>query len=106
VQHSHILTLNRDKRGDLMAPVWFVEGSAEYMAQYGLADLRSQGLLPEVPMGDWPFEFGDQMEGKLRIVDSALSGEREGRELTNITECSDSCSYLGCDMGPGLEPIY
>ena len=99
VQHSHILTLNRDKRDDLMGPVWFVEGSAEYMAQYGLADLRSQGLLPEVPTGDWPLELEGNMEDKLRNVDSALSGECEGRELMSITEYSDPCSYLGYDMG-------
>lgn len=99
VQHSHILTLDRDKRDDLMGPVWFVEGSAEYMAQYGLADLRSQGLLPEVPMGDWSFELEGNMEDKLRNVDSALSGECEGRELMSITEYSDPCSSLGYDMG-------
>jgi len=99
VQHSHILTLNRDKRDELLGPVWFVEGSAEYMSQYGLADLKSQGLLPEVPMGDWPFALEDQMENKLRIVDDALSGECKGRELTSITEYSDPCSYLGYDMG-------
>jgi len=99
VQHSHITTLNWDKRDDLMGPVWFVEGSAEYMAQYGLADLRSQGLLPEVPMGDWSFELEGNMEDKLRNVDSALSGECEGRELMSITEYSDPCSSLGYDMG-------
>ena len=99
VQHSFIQTLDWDQRDELMGPVWFVEGSAEYMAQFGVADLRSQGLLPDVPMGDWPFEFDGNMENNLRNIDSALSGECEGRELTSITEYSDPCSGLGYDMG-------
>ena len=99
VQHSFIQTLDWDQRDELMGPVWFVEGSAEYMAQFGVADLRSQGLLPDVPMGDWPFEFDGNMENNLRNIDSALSGECEGRELTSIIEYSDPCSGLGYDMG-------
>ena len=46
VQHSFIDTTDFDERDALMGPVWFVEGSAEFMAQYGTAQLVEQDLMP------------------------------------------------------------
>jgi len=57
VQQSFISTTDFKQRNELMGPMWFVEGSAEYMAQYGHHTLSSQGRLPQVPKGDWPFTF-------------------------------------------------
>ncbi len=99
VQHSFISTLDYEVRDHLMGPVWFVEGSAEYMAQYGHQKLALEERLPTVPEGDWPFTFESQMENKLFIVDDALSGECEGRDLVSIETYQDSCSYLGYELG-------
>jgi len=98
VQHSHISTLDYNLREALMGPVWFVEGSAEYMGQYGWADLRSQGLLPMVPSGDYPYEFRGNMLDKLSYIDEAFSGECEGRELIELIEYSDPCT-IAYDLG-------
>jgi len=98
VQHSHISTLDYDLREGLMGPVWFVEGSAEYMGQYGRADLRSQGLLPMVPSGDYPYEFRGNMLDKLSYIDEAFRGECEGRELIELIEYSDPCT-IAYDLG-------
>ena len=99
VQHSFIQTLDWDQRDELMGPVWFVEGGAEYMAQIGRAALRAEGKLPEVPAGSWPFEFEEQMSYKLFGIDDGFSGDCEGRDLISITEYSDPCSSLGYDAG-------
>jgi hypothetical protein len=99
VQHSFIQTLDRDRRKELMGPVWFVEGSAEYMAQIGRVALRAEDKLPEVPAGAGSFEFEEQMSGKLFSIGEALSGDCEGRVLTSITDYSDPCSNLGYDAG-------
>ena len=49
VQHSHVFTLDRDKRDALLdgpsGGVWFVEGGAEYMAQITTQRLRDSGTL-------------------------------------------------------------
>ena len=51
VQHSFITALDRDARDDAMGPVWFVEGSAEFMMKLAL-------LIWEIPMKcqfhSWP----------------------------------------------------
>ena len=98
VQNSFISTTNHQARDELMGPVWFVEGSAEYMAQYGHHTLSSEGRLPKVPEGDWPFAFESQMEGKLFGID-AESGECGSRNLISIETYEDPCSYLGYDLG-------
>ena len=98
VQHSFISTTDREARDELMGPVWFVEGSAEYMAQYGHHTLSSEGRLPQVPAGDWPFAFESQMEGKLFGID-AESGECGSRNLISIETYEDPCSYLGYELG-------
>ena len=98
VQNSFISTLDHDRRNELMGPVWFVEGSAEYMAQYGHNKLFSEGRLPKVSKGDWPFTFQSQMEGKLRGIDDA-SEECMRRDLVSITTYDDPCSYLGYELG-------
>jgi len=98
VQHSFISTTDREARDELMGPVWFVEGSAEYMAQYGHHTLSSEGRLPQVPAGDWPFAFESQMEGKLFGID-ADSGECGSRNLISIETYEDPCSHLGYELG-------
>jgi hypothetical protein len=99
VQHSFITTLDWDERDAAMGPVWFVEGSAEYMAQYATAQLLAEGTMPSVPAGDWAYDPQEQMRYKLMGIDDALSGECSGRDLVSIVEYSDPCSYLGYDMG-------
>ncbi len=100
VQSQHLdADLPREMREELMGPVWFVEGSAEYMAQYQRARARAGGLLPDVPAGDYPFIFSEQMQGKLGIVDEELAGNCSGRRLITIERYDDPCSFLGYDMG-------
>ena len=98
VQHSFISTTDLRRREELMGPVWFREGSAEYMAQYGHHTFSSQGRLPQVPKGDWPFTFESQMEGKLFRIDDA-SGECQERDLISIETYDDPCSDLGYELG-------
>ena len=51
VQHAHIYTEDRDKRDELLGPVWFNEGGATYMAQIGSRNARMSGVLQQVNMG-------------------------------------------------------
>ena len=99
VQHSFIDTTDFDERDALMGPVWFVEGSAEFMAQYGTAQLVERDLMPAVPEGEWPFTYEEQMTRKLRLIDQALVGECQDRTLSSIIGYSDPCSWLGYELG-------
>lgn len=99
VQHSFISTLDYDKRDSAMGPVWFVEGSAEFMAQYGAAQLADQGRMPKVPKGDFPFSYETQMTNKLHNIENEFSNGCAGRNLSSIAEYSDPCSGLGYELG-------
>lgn len=89
-----------EQRDRLMGPVWFVEGSAEYMAQYMRAQKRSAGQLPDVPAGDRPYVFTTEMEYKLDSIDASLAGECRGRELVTLLGYDDPCAgSLGYEMG-------
>lgn len=100
VQSEHLdADLPRETREELMGPVWFVEGSAEYMGQYQRARARADGLLPDVPAGEFPFIFSEQMQGKLGLVDQELAGSCAGRRLITIVGYDDPCSFLGYEMG-------
>ncbi|KRO40035.1 MAG: hypothetical protein ABR66_04370 [Microbacteriaceae bacterium BACL25 MAG-120322-bin65] len=58
--------VSRDDADDLMGPIWFVEGGAEYMAQTGLVQAHESGALASFSGGDsgWP-GFATQMSWKL-----------------------------------------
>ena len=99
VQHSFINTLDHDKRDDLMGPVWFAEGAAEFMAQYGTAQLIDQGLMPKVPKGNWPFSYEGEMANKLRNIEREFVNGCAGRNLSSIIEYSDPCSGVGYELG-------
>ena len=99
VQHSFIAAVDRDSRDEVMGPVWFIEGSAEFMAQYATAQLIEQGTMPEVPAGDYPFTYEDQMRNKLFDIERELSGACAGRTVTSIVDYSDECSGLGYGLG-------
>jgi hypothetical protein len=90
---------DRPRREELMGPVWFVEGSAEFMAQYTMSKLESEGRLPEVPAGEYSFSFEDQMRNKLFPIDNAADQGCEGRNLLSLVEYSDPCSQLAYEKG-------
>ncbi len=100
VQSEHLdADLPPHTREERMGPVWFVEGSAEYMGQYQRARARADGLLPDAPEGDFPFRFAEQMLWKLDVVDQELAGGCAGRRLTTLERYDDPCSFLGYEMG-------
>ena len=99
VQDSFITTLDHDRRNKIMGPVWFVEGAAEFMAQYGVTDLAAKGLMPKVPKGDQPFSYEEEMVNKLRIIADDSSRGCVSRDLSSIVEYADQCSGLGYEMG-------
>ena len=67
IQNAHIRTLDHDLREELMGPVWFVEGGAEYMAQVTTERLRASGALPRDPrFPDRDWSAAERMRDKLR----------------------------------------
>lgn len=100
VQSEHLdAELPHHTREERMGPVWFVEGSAEYMGQYQRARARADGLLPDVTEGDFPFRFAEQMLWKLDVIDQELAGGCSGRRLTTLERYDDPCLFLGYQMG-------
>jgi hypothetical protein len=99
VQSSFISTLDWDARHELMGPVWFTEGSAEFMAKFLAEKLRSDGKMPKVLRMDNPHTYESQMSGKLFSIDEKMSGECSGTTLTSIVQYSDRCVGLGYELG-------
>ena len=99
VQHSFITELDRDLRDEFMGPVWFVEGSAEFMAQYATAQFIEQGTMPDVPDGDYAFTFENQMLMRARHDAEELAGRCAGRTLASVVDYSDECSDMSYGLG-------
>jgi hypothetical protein len=99
VQHSFITELDRDLRDEFMGPVWFVEGSAEFMAQYATAQFIEQGTMPDVPDGDYAFTFENQMLNRARHDAEELAGRCAGRTLASVVDYSDECSDMSYGLG-------
>lgn len=96
-------TLSYEERMELMGPVWFIEGSAEYMGQYLRAQARAAGRLPEVPAGasDRPATFEALMRNNLGAVDPQQVGECAERDLISIVSYEDPCFQSGAlALGP------
>ena len=95
-----------EDRNELMGPVWFAEGSAEYMGQYLRAIARSEGRLPDVPSGDAReggrfANFSDVMRNNLFAVDPQAVGECAERSLISIVSYEDPCFQSGAlALGP------
>lgn len=101
VQNSYVDTsiLYKD-REELMGPIWFIEGSAEYRASYLAGSLMANGQFPEVPSGEWTWEFVPFMRNKLGYIDDELRGTCQGVTLTQVTTYGTPCSYpIGYEMG-------
>jgi len=83
VQHSHIFTLDRDERDALLdgpnGGVWFVEGSAEYMAQITTQRLRDSGTLTA---STWN-PLADRMEWKMNRIKERLAAD-PGLKISEI----------------------
>jgi hypothetical protein len=99
VQHAHIYTDDYDKRDELLGPVWFNEGGAEYMAQYGSRKAGLSGTLQQVNVqGRWPFVFEEQMEQKMTYALEKRRTACPGAPMKDITY-ANSCDGAGYDLG-------
>lgn len=65
VQHAHVRTLNHEERDNLLGPVWFMEGAAEYMASATHYKLTRYNRLQTLRNGEWEFKFTQQMKRKF-----------------------------------------
>lgn len=103
VQNSFIdRSIIYENREDLMGPVWFVEGSAEYQAAYLAGSLMGSNSFPDVPSehANWTWEFISFMENKMRYIDDQLASTCEGLEIIDMTEHGSECTYpIGYEMG-------
>ena len=84
IQNAHLDTLDWEERQELMGPVWWVEGSAEFMAQVTTSRLRAAGRLPRDsgPSGR-PWRGAWAMEAKLEHGARKLA-EHPGLSLGEI----------------------
>jgi len=100
VQHSHILTTNHHKRfEELLKPVWFDEGGAEYMAYVGLTNVFQSGVLQQARMeGKNPFYPLEKMKRKIKRGKIGLNSVCPGVSLKDI-DYDNSCANVAYDIG-------
>lgn len=98
VQASHISTLDWDARHELMGPLWFLEGSAIFMAHFLAEKVRIDGRMPDVRR-DWPYTYESAMTDYLERTKRHMTGPCAERLLVSIIEYGDKCNPLGKDLG-------
>ena len=99
VQHSHLMTTDHWLRydGGGMGPVWFGEGSADWMAQSAIQRLLADGTLPEVNTeGRGSFDIEQNMRHKLREGMESLA-ECPGANLGDVGY--DNCNRASYSLG-------
>ena len=96
VQASHIQTKDRNERKKLMGPVWFIEGSAEYMALVGLLN---SGVQEKGNMGGkYQFYPIENMRWKMEGGKIGLNSVCTGVSLWDI-DYGSSCTNVAYDLG-------
>jgi hypothetical protein len=99
--------VSRDDADDLMGPIWFVEGGAEYMAQTGLVQAHESGALASFSGGDSPWPgFAKEMGWKLSDAQDYQSRCPSLAEIDYSSECSHA--LLAKKAGPDalVETFY
>ena len=89
VQHAYIFTLDRDTRDDMLGPMWFVEGGAEFMAQTTTQRLRDAGALTA---SDWA-PLPERMRWKMEAMQKWLV-DNPGSKLSEVGYGSRSQSRI------------
>jgi hypothetical protein len=92
VQHAHIFTRDRDERDEMLGPMWFIEGGAEFMAQTTSQRLRDSGALTA---STWD-SFTERMEWKMNSVKDRIAAN-PGVKISNIGYGPDQS--IGYDYG-------
>jgi hypothetical protein len=100
VQHAHIYTKNSNKRNELLGPVWFNEGGAEYMGLVTLIKSFKDGSLNEIKENNrHPFVFREKMEHKKRGgLKKLASSKCSGLKMQDLTY-RKSCDGAYYDLG-------
>jgi hypothetical protein len=99
VQHSYIFTEDYRKRDELLGPVWFNEGSAEYMAQIASRKARASGALEDInSTGRWPFEFTQNMENYMNNGLGKITDICPGTSIKDLTY-ENNCNNAMYDLG-------
>ena len=99
LQHANIYTEDYRERDELLGPVWFNEGGAEYMAQYGSRNSRLSDILQQVNAeGRRPYVFRDNMEWKMTDTLEKMGAVCPGVPLKDLTY-ENNCHNAHYDAG-------
>jgi len=97
VQSAHIYTRDHARRNELMGPVWFVEGGADYMAEVAARRLWATGELEHLGDGGRPsFEVG--FEHRLRSAKEKVERNCPGVRLHEFSY-ENHCEGAAFDLG-------
>ena len=97
IQNSFIQTSDREKRDDLLGPVWFIEGGAEYMAQIKYKKAIDTKLLKRIYGGE-PYILRDEMENKMMSGLQNLTNTCPGSKLQDFSY-QFNCNGASYDLG-------
>ena len=97
IQHSYIQSSDREKREDLLGPVWFIEGGAEYMAQIKYKKAIDTKLLKRIYGGE-PYILRDEMENKMMSGLQNLTNTCPGSKLQDFSY-QFNCNGASYDLG-------
>lgn len=98
VQEGSFESFDNDVRDEADGPLWFSEGSAEFMSFTLFDDLQKAESLPEVH-NDVEVTMESTMEYNLELIDESLAGECSGRTLLSLEAQGDECELLAYSMG-------
>jgi hypothetical protein len=97
VQHAHIQSMDFQERDDLLGPTWFVEGGAEYMANYGVSKGWANGTMSTPKSNDYP-SFAERMQWKMMGGKQSIEEYCPDTAFQDISY-ADPCSYAAYELG-------
>lgn len=97
VQSAHIQTRDHGRRNELMGPVWFVEGGADYMAEVAVRKLWASGELAILDEDGRP-SFEEGFEHRLRSAKQKVERSCPGVRLHEFTY-ENHCEGAAFDLG-------
>ena len=97
VQASNIYSTDYDVRDEMMGPTWFVEGGAEYMANFTTSKLWESGEMT-MSAGSGFSTFSQRMEWKMIGGLESIEQYCPNKTIADITY-QDECSYAAYELG-------
>ena len=96
-QHSFIQTMDHIKRGEMLGPTWWNEGTASYIAEIAMLESFEDGTLKKVDAGGnrWPYDFKNKWKNNMEEGLSGMRAQCSGQGIKDLSHGNQCASQHG-----------